>query len=343
MATSAAVALLTIAAFARPGDTGVFEPAKAIEAYSNGSAVANLVAKPGQPQSAADATSIQTDANLPAKEKLALETWKGAVLSAAERDSASASEIKLAEQGTKLAPNPDCYVIMTMDRANACALQGLGTQHVTWPEGVPKTVALLGHSIAAQFRETIASVLPTDVKIVPLTLTSCQLTTAAADGTANRQGVDCGKHNEWAIAQAKKLNPGLVAFSVVLGSKPEDAATQALGKKLEGLPGKKLFIVNAPQTAPFSECINGTSIHACKQTTDVNVLTNIGNAKAFSSKFGLSEFSLADLICKSGQCPPFIKGYPVRFDGQHLTSGMMDRIAPFLASSIQLALKNGSR
>jgi len=197
---------------------------------------------------------------------------------------------------------------------------------------------LLGHSIAAQFRESIAKLLPSDVTLTPLTLPGCQLSVRGTDS-------ECGSHNEWAIGTAKKLKPGLMIFSLVLGNSVNDQnspETRAIGGRLQSIAQRRLFITDAPMVPPFSDCLKGTDVTACRKPTVKDVLTNLGANGQFARQFRMTMFSMASLICVKSQCPPFIDGYPVRFDGQHLTVGMMDRMAPFMASSIQLALENTS-
>ena len=329
MALGTALSLLTLVAFARPGSGDKFAPPQALEAYANGSALRTT--EPATPTTS-DQPAIST------AQQAKLEAWKKSVTAALNEPKATPAEIRLAEQGKKLSPDPACYGVLDLEKAKTCTLSGGASGKIRWPAGVPKTAVLLGHSIAAQFRESIAKLLPSDVTLTPLTLPGCQLSVRGTDS-------ECGSHNEWAIGTAKKLKPGLMIFSLVLGNSVNDQnspETRAIGGRLQSIAQRRLFITDAPMVPPFSDCLKGTDVTACRKPTVKDVLTNLGANGQFARQFRMTMFSMASLICVKSQCPPFIDGYPVRFDGQHLTVGMMDRMAPFMASSIQLALENTS-
>lgn len=333
MASAAALTLIAIAAFARPGGGDVFSPPQALEAYANGSALKSLTATSGESpvgDGAGQSTPDKASGHI-------FRAWGADVLRAVMNKTATPAEVKLAEQTTKLAPSPDCYEVAALDKAKRCSLSGQAHEAISWPAGLPKRVILMGHSIAAQFRETIANVLPRDVTIEPLTKPACQLSAGSAD-----EKPDCVSHNAWAFSAAKKLKPGLLVFSVILPDDAQKPDMQALGQRIRSLAPHSLFIVDAPTVPSFADCLDGNRVSACMQPKSTNVLVNLANSRQFARQFGMTEFSLTSLLCAESQCPPFINGQPVRFDGQHLTVPMMRLLEPFLASTINLALNSPS-
>jgi hypothetical protein len=58
----------------------------------------------------------------------------------------------------------------------------------------------------------------------------------------------------------------------------------------------------------------------------------------FTASQGFQELSISKLTCTITVCPPFIDGILTRWDQERLTIKMMQRLEPFIARSINLAL-----
>jgi peptidoglycan/LPS O-acetylase OafA/YrhL len=316
----------TIAAFARPGNGDDFAPSQAVAAYANGSALKN-----GEPTLPEGLTTIDPN-------------WQSKILEGLEQTKATPEQAKLLAKPSKLGADHACFNILSNADADRCTLQGRGRSKLVWPESVPKRVVLLGHSIAAEFRESLADVLPKDVTLIPLTLVGCQPSVRAEDRVILGAGRDCGAHNVAANrAISERIHPGMIIFALVLDGDSMSARNVEFARRIKSMSRVQVMIQQAPPTPPFEECLEPDgNIEKCKVPVSrgSSVLKTLAEQRLFAATYKFAPMSLTRLICANQLCPAMIDGYPVRWDGTHLTTEMARRLEPQFAESIAQALES---
>ena len=335
MATAAAVTLLTIAAFARPGNTDDFAPPQAIAAYANGTALKSF-------ERAANTNDTTNQSTAPEGSTTIDPNWQSKILKGLAQTKATPEQVKLLAKPSKLGPDHACFDIMSKADADRCTLQGRGQSKLVWPENVPKRVVLMGHSIAAQFRESIADVLPKDVTLIPWTLAGCQPDVRAEDHVILGNGLDCGAHNVAANrAIGEGIHPGMIIFGLVLDGDSMSAGKVEFAKRVKSMSRAQVMIQQAPSTPSFAECLEpDRNIEKCKvpASRGSSFLSTLAKQRSFAATYKFAPFSLTSLTCANKLCPAMIDGYPVRWDGTHLTTEMARRLEPQFAGSIAQAL-----
>ena len=269
--------------------------------------------------------------------------WKTLIAAAANKRTATKNEVSQAEHAKSLAPSDTCWYVTDAAKVESCSSSGHGgSKAIAWPKGVAKRVVLMGHSFAGQFIDTIAQVLPRSTTLVPLILASCDLSTPTSDHARLPNGRDCGAHNRFAFEQAAKAKPGLVIFSAQLRNQADAQSSKVrdMARRIKGLGAQTLMIVNAPNTVAVSDCLDGADSSKCGRPSSPS--SSVGKAISaghiFTSSQGFQELSISKLTCTITVCPPFIDGVLTRWDQERLTTKMMQRLEPFIARSINLAL-----
>ncbi len=215
----------------------------------------------------------------------------------------------------------------------------MGQSGVRWPAGASRDVLLYGNSYAAQWRETIAALLPKGVRLTTVTTTACDPVNTATH-ERNRSGASCAATAKLALAEAVRLKPSLVVFSMAVVRNA--AMTREMLKGLAAGGAKVLWIGVVPAAPSFERCLGRHGqLAACNATP-----TRAKLGAAFDLSFtdlaasaGAGYVGLTDVYCRPSGCPALVEGAPVRTDGSHLTYFGMRGAVPKLSAAIALTVR----
>ena len=324
MGIAGLVVVAVVAAFARPA------PNRA--AYQAG--VSAQVSKWANfDGTSAGSTSPNATGDLGKKE------WTDALRKATTTYNVSPAAIELALAGRKLSPNSDCFTVRSYKDALSCKVIGGGGRDMQWPAGLSKNVALIGNSYAAQWRETIGSVLPEGTQVVPFTMISCDPSAPASDHTKNVYGDDCGKHVKSVEGYLRNFKPGLI---IVASMRQKGSTFMRNGPYLASLKGfapHVLHFIPTPPAPRFQKCLGkGTRVKQCNGSFYPILINDYKNLEAAGKAAGVSTFSGADVFCFKTVCPAFVSDKPVRFDGFHLTADTLFQVRGFVRDAIAKAV-----
>ncbi len=265
--------------------------------------------------------------------------WLAAVKKAAGVSNVSKNAIQTAGLGRALSPDVSCFTVRSYAAAMGCGIQGSGGNDMTWPAGLSKNVALVGNSVAAQWREAIGSVLPDGTQVVPFTMVSCDPTAPSTDHSRNVYNDDCGNHVKEVDQGLARLKPGLI----IVATARKDGATvqrvQGFLQHMKSYAPKVLFVSPAPPHTPFEQCLGtGTNIKKCNGPTYPALIDEDAAYGAAAKTAGASWMSGANIFCIGKVCPAFVDDKPVRFDGYHLTRDTLWSVRGFMRDAIANAV-----
>ncbi len=265
--------------------------------------------------------------------------WRNQLKEAVTKKNVTQDAITLAGQGRALSPNAACFTVRSYKEAIGCAMDGSGGDDMKWPNGLSKSVALVGNSFAAQWRETIASVLPAGTRVVPLTMISCDASAPETDHTKTIYHDDCGKHVSEVNKFLKQLKPGLV----IISTPHNDGSTiNRIGpflKRMKGYSKNVLFVSPTPAVPKFEKCLgNGTNIAKCNGPIYPVLIDDDQKYSSQARSSGASMLSGVEVFCLNRTCPAFVGDKPVRFDGFHLTQQTLFAVRGFMRDAIAKAV-----
>mgnify|MGYP000511724938 CR=1 FL=1 len=262
--------------------------------------------------------------------------WLAAVRKAAGIASVSKAAIQEASLGRSLSPDASCFTVRSYAAAMNCGVQGAGGADMAWPNGLSKNVALVGNSVAAQWREVIGSVLPTGTQVIPFTMVSCDPTAPATDHSRNAYNDDCGNHVTQVDNDLARLKPGLIIVATPHEAGP---AAQQFLEHMKSYSPKVLFISPVPPHAPFEQCLDtGTNVRKCNGPTYPQILDEEPTYASAARAAGASWMSGAAIFCFQRICPAFVNEKPVQFDGFHLTRDTLWMVRGFMRDAIEHAV-----
>jgi len=263
--------------------------------------------------------------------------WLKAVKAGNRETVATPAELDQIKAGKAMGPSDSCYDATTGALSESCTLAGAGSP---LPDNLtPKTVALVGNSYAAQWRNSIATALPQGASLVPFTLAGCHPDATKGD-TKQTNGVVCSEHRSWSTGQIQRLRPDLTIISATTSSR-----TALMGKLVKDLrkAGPVLWIGPPPETPKFESCLGSDNrISQCKTPVPGSLATNRAFAGAAASA-NATYMDLAPILCLNMTCPTFIKGQEVRFDGSHLTTWALDTLSPVVRQAIIQTLQSAKK
>ena len=327
LAAMAAAALLvfgTIAALARPlpsVDGGGAELEQSVATWANWNGKDSGV-------------SASQGSAVPAKSK-----WLADLNASLNHNKATDAEIKAASYGkSQWSPDTGCFGVTSESAVSRCRLAGTGTAISKPASGQPWNVALVGNSFAAQWRETLATVLPTGSKLTALTAAGCPVAIEESDTRfRDASGLSCGQHVKFWHKQVKELKPNLIVIGFEIGASDHPAEIGSLLKYARASARHVLFLGPPPATHSFSDCLRGTNdIRTCN-TSKASQLEADPLYAAAAKAAGVNYLSLKRLVCVNSECPWFVNGAPVRFDGSHLSKPTMKALSGFLLDAIAKA------
>jgi len=233
-------------------------------------------------------------------------------------------------------PNPTS---ITSDRqAIACTRDGLGYGHIKWPAGVKRLVAIVGNSFALQWVYEVQRLLPTNVRLMPLTITSCQPWTVGNTGQLDSHGNDCDVHRRLVNRMLSRRRPGLViaSFQRVEDRTNQIKLTPPFVSRLLKYTPNLLFIGPAKVMPTYEECLNGDRLASrCNRLVSV-VDQHADEELGQAVKAGGGDYvSTQSRICGPNVCPSFLRGYPMRRDGIHFSRWATRALAPWIEEAIQ--------
>jgi hypothetical protein len=202
--------------------------------------------------------------------------------------------------------------------------------------GPPKathTTALLGDSVAVSWLPALrrAPSLRTS-RIHVLTRRQC----------ANLRGQvspACTAHQDWALAQVRRLRPQLVVLSARYQGKqtPEEWRDGTRRMIAELAPYAKRIIVLAPppESGNLQACYTRLSDpQDCTGTVSDRWRTYAGAEREAAGGRALF-VDPRPWFCAQERCPAVVGDSPVMFDGRHLTAVYAAQIAPLMASAVR--------
>ena len=233
---------------------------------------------------------------------------------------------------------PNSASITSDMQAVRCIRDGLGYGHIKWPAGRKRLVAVVGNSFALQWVYQIQRLLPTNVKLMPLTITSCQPWTVGNTGQLDSHGNDCDVHRRLVNRMLSRKRPGLViaSYQRVKDATDQIQATTPFITRLLKYTPNVLFIGPAPVLPTYEDCLK-----ADRLTTHCNRLVSVGDHKVEAElrtavrAGGGSYVSTQSHICGENLCPSFLRGYPMRRDGIHFSRWATRALAPWIEDAIQ--------
>ena len=253
------------------------------------------------------------------------------------------------------APNPrarhdnPCRTVMTIltaEDAKNCGGPGRGVLDVEWPEGLSKSVVLFGNSFAGMWYLEVRRVLPKDVTLTPLIMTSCPVWQLWHTANRDSHGNSCAAHAHFADQQIKALRPALmiVSYPRAHPSGIQLRATVRLIRHYRNKVGRILFIGAAPNGQPFELCLARTaSTHRCDAYASARRWAEDAREIQLVRAAGADHLSTQALLCGRRKCPTFIAGHPMRLDGSHLSGWATRALGWFMADAIQKSADAAAR
>lgn len=323
LATLGIVAILsigTIAAFARPASTASVAADARLERLATWDGSQNQKAH-------------QLDLAIPRR-------WTQSIEQGLAQTVASPKELDYAFQRKPVKPDPECFTPGDNRAAiDRCTVSGQNRSAKPWPETMPKTLVLIGWSLAAQFGDTIAEVVPPDVKVIRMTRVACAPELRTPDA--------CGNHNRFVDRELKRLEPGMIVFGSALD---KNSSTLRLGRFIKDLKPHARTIVwlgPYPRMPLFEDCITGGNrISACKTPMKDMPPARVTDfqSRSLAKETGVTLLPLAGILCSlpKNECPPFVNGAPLFHDGRHMTVQALRQLRGFVAKAIEEAV-SGAR
>jgi peptidoglycan/LPS O-acetylase OafA/YrhL len=262
--------------------------------------------------------------------------WLTAVKKAAGVTNVSKAAIQEAGLGLSLGPDTSCFTVRSYAAAMSCGVQGAGGSDMAWPTELSQNVALVGNSVAAQWREVIGSVLPSGTQVIPFTMVSCDPAAPSSDHSRNLYNDDCGNHVTQVDEDLYRLKPGLI----IAATPHEDGpAAQRFLAHMKSYAPKVLFISPVPPHAPFEQCLDsGTNVQKCNGPSFPQILDEEPNYASAARAVGASWMSGAAIFCFQRVCPAFVSEKAVQFDGFHLTRDALWATRGFMRDAIEHAV-----
>jgi peptidoglycan/LPS O-acetylase OafA/YrhL len=267
-----------------------------------------------------------------------ISNWRAKLEKSVATKTASEESLRLAAAGRKLGP-AGCWEVATPKAIAACSLPGQGADGIRWPSGVSRNVVLYGNSYAAQWRQTLAAVLPRGVTLTTVTATACDPVDTESTKT-NSGGESCAKTARFALAEVARLRPALVVFSMAVVR--NRSKTAEFFKAIRINAGHVLWIGVAPAAHSFERCLGrGNELTACNATS---ARARLGAAFDLSfgglaADAGAGYVGLTDVYCFADVCPAIVAGQPIRTDGSHLSIYGMRAAVPKLSLAIALQIQ----
>ncbi|MEI7560161.1 MAG: acyltransferase family protein [Actinomycetes bacterium] len=253
----------------------------------------------------------------------------------------------LQDAGTALEKRcPDSTTITSYRQATNCTRRGLGYGHLRWPSGVKPLVAIVGNSFALQWVYEVQRLLPKNVRLMPLTITSCQPWTVGDTGQVDSHGNNCDAHRMLVNRVLNRKRPGLVIASyqrVRQGSRQLQETTPFITRLLKESP-RVLFIGPSLVMPAYEDCLKADRLASrCNRllsTADRRADFELGTAVRAG---GGNYVSTQSRICSKNFCPSFLRGYPMRSDGIHFSRWAVRALAPWVEEAIQRSVDRSSR
>ena len=233
---------------------------------------------------------------------------------------------------------PNSTSITTDRQAVKCTRNGLGYGHIKWPDGVKPLVVIVGNSFALQWVYEVQRLLPKNVKLVPLTITSCQPWTVGNTGQLDSHGNDCDVHRRLVMRVLRHRRPGLVVVSYqrVVDKTDQLMQTAPFMTRLRGLAQNVLFIGPSPVMPTYEDCIKPDRLASrCNRLLSVADRRADQDLRAAVRTGGADYVSTQSRICGKNLCPSFLRGYPMRRDGIHFSRWATRALAPWVDEAIQ--------
>jgi len=263
--------------------------------------------------------------------------WPQKLAEAQATATVSKAALELAAAGRNLGP-VGCWEVTTVRAMEQCSLNGGGLGGIAWPAGVSRNVVLYGNSFAAQWRQTVAAILPRSVRLTTISATACDpVDTDTAE--RNKSGQSCAGTTRFALDQVARRKPEIVLFSMAVVR--DQAKTREFLRSLKLRARHVLWIGGAPAAKSFERCLGrDAQVSACNASPE-----RVKLAAAFDSSFSGLAFSagagyvgLTDVYCVSSGCPGFVAEQPIRTDGVHLTNFGMRAAAGKLSAALAMQL-----
>lgn len=245
-----------------------------------------------------------------------------------------------------------CRTVMTIvDERDmkACTAQGRGVLDIKWPQGLSKTVVLFGNSFAGMWYLELRRLLPRDVTMVPLIMTSCPVWQLWRTPNKDSHGNSCADHARFVDQQIKALRPGLMIVSYprahpAIATRLQLKASVRLIRLYREEVGRILFIGAAPNGMPFERCLTRTvRTRHCDAHTTPRRWEEDKREATMVRQAGADHLSTQALLCGPRRCPTFVAGHPMRLDGAHLSGWATRALGWFMADAIQKSVNAASR
>jgi len=244
----------------------------------------------------------------------------------------------------KRCPSPTS--ITTEQQAINCTRDGLGYGDVQWPSGTKPLVAIVGNSFALQWVYQVQRLLPKNVKLMPLTITSCQPWTSGTTGTVDSHGNSCDAHRRMVLRMLEREHPALViaSFQRVEDKTDQLKATPLFIRRLRKHVPNVLFIGPALVMPSYESCIKedrlASRCNRLMSLADRRADRDLGQAVRDG---GGSYVSTQARICGKYLCPSFLRGFPTRRDGIHFSRWATRALAPWVEEGIQRSVDSPQR
>ena len=231
--------------------------------------------------------------------------------------------------------------VTSLDQAHACSGKGVGVVDMKWRAGVKPLVILTGNSFAGQWYGELRRILPSNVTVMPLTITSCR-PWSFGGSQLDSHGNSCSAHAKFVLDTIRRERPGLtvVSYQRTELDKSQIPGTRKLLRGFRKAGGRVLFLGPAPVLKDFSVCLStGRSATNCNRylkPSDWKVEARTANAVHSA---GATYLSVQRLVCTKTVCPAFIAGKPARRDGTHLSRWVPRGIAGFVVDAIRRSIR----
>ena len=242
-----------------------------------------------------------------------------------------------------------CRTVMTIvdaHDAKACSTKGRGVLGIKWPEGLDKSVVLFGNSFAGMWYSELRRLLPKDVTMTPLIMTSCPVWQLWRTPNKDSHGNSCADHARFVDEQITAMRPGLMIVSYPRASptRLQLKASIRLIRLYRNKVGRILFIGAAPNGLPFERCLTRTrKTRHCDAHPTPKRWAEDRREATLVRQAGADHLSTQALLCGERKCPTFVAGHPMRLDGAHLSGWATRALGWFMADAIQKSVNAAGR
>jgi len=151
----------------------------------------------------------------------------------------------------------------------------------------------------------------------------------------------CTLHQDWALAQVRRLHPSVVVLSGRYEGAPTpqqwETGTARMLAAVKPYAGRVVVLAPPPDNANLQSCFTRVS-----QPDDCTVPVS----ERWRSYAGAEQRAAAGRatfvdprpwFCVGDRCPAVVSGQPVMFDGRHLTAGYAREIAALVGAALRLS------